>query len=128
MVATAVLGMDESRVRTLVDEGDRRGLYEYFQKLVVRSGFIRDDQTNWAYLRVASYLEDGWVATLGYAGLKGTRFTAQELAVVINRLVSGHRFEQLQADSVGAPWLFADDWPSRGDCAAYVFFVATHAP
>jgi hypothetical protein len=110
----------------LVLQDQREMLRSSIKREMKNAQFSRNQDTEWAYHRVASYLEDGWRDSSRYWLLRsGFRASAVEVGQIINRLVAGYRYERQDAEAIGAPWLFADD---TADLAAFVFYATTEEP
>lgn len=110
----------------LAYQNDLKLLRTSIKRQLILAQFSQNEDTTWCYHRVASYLEDGWHDSSRYWLLRsGFRASAVEIGQIINRLVSGYRYEQEDAEATGARWIFADD---TADLAAFVFHVTTEAP
>ena len=115
-----------SELVTLCD--DRGKLHNRLQAAVREADFYATRETQWAYLKLATFLEDGWTASQQHVRLKeGCPVTLDQLGCIINRVASGTRYD-LSCEQRGIPWVGAGSWPTCADMAAYVYFLVHDEP
>lgn len=122
-----ILGTHKSReIKQAYIEGR---LLDYLTYLVKESDFYQHDETRWSFIKVATYLDDGWQSQQQYTTLEsGCLLTLDELGQVMNQIVGGSRYEQVHAKAMGCRWTFAGEWPTRADLGAFLFYVSVENP
>jgi hypothetical protein len=126
-VKVAQLMMNWNRLLDLSQ--DSQELSKYLKSLVRDSEFHLSDETQWAYAKVATFLEDGWTSQQGYTTLRvECALTLDQFGFVANTLLAGSRYDQSEAELVGARWLGCGEWPTDRDRAALLFFTACAVP
>lgn len=117
--------IDLVELSRLAKAGQREELLSHVLQYCRRERFCRTKKTEWAYLRVATFLEDGWQGMQSYVDIRPGTLPKSELGVVINRLVAGCRYDVADATRIGAPWVFSE---GRADAAAFIFYLVTKCP
>jgi len=110
-----------------------RDLLEYLSGKMQEFGFdetaCKDERTKWAYAKLGTFLEDGWSSQARYTKVRDDCLLGlNQFGCLVNSLVAGSRYEQAQAKAIGCPWTFEGVFPSRGDLAAFLFYVACEPP
>lgn len=121
-VATILGKAKQAEIKQALQEGN---ILEYVTYLVSESDFRQNEETTWAFISVATYLDDGWTAQQGWTTLaEHCLLTKDELGQALNQLVGGTRYDKAHADAIKAPWTRAGEWPRRSDLGAFMFYVS----
>lgn len=106
------------RLARLVKENNREGLRVTLNNEMITTGFCRSEYTEWAYRRIASFLEDGWTACETYWEFNDRHFISpEEVGRIVNMLVGGMR-----PDPAHPNYVFANQ---AGHVAAYFVSLVT---
>lgn len=104
-------------------------IISYVSYLVSESNFYQTSETMWAFIKVATFLEDGWTAQKEWTTLaEHCVLTKEELGQAMNKLVGGSRYDKARAAEIDAQWTGAGAHPTRADMGAFLFFVSVARP
>ncbi len=112
----------QAEIKQMLQEGN---IISYVSYLVSESSFHQTDETNWAYTKVATFLEDGWKSQQQWTTMaEHCVLTKEEFGQAINKLVGGTRYDKAHAVEINAQWTGAGEHPTRADMGAFLFFVS----
>lgn len=111
-----------SHALNLRREGDRAGLEKYLAVFVRRYRFQKDSDTEWAYRKVLSHLEDGWTDLSSCCELNefssNAGMSKDNIGQIVNIIIGGTEESAL----------VEGDWPTKYDVSAFVYFSAFKLP
>ncbi|MCD5381050.1 MAG: hypothetical protein LR008_00560 [Candidatus Pacebacteria bacterium] len=101
---------------------DYMGLKEYLSGFLNFYRFKKGSDTDWAYRKVLTHLEDGWTSTSKICELNefsvSAGMTKDNIGQIVNIIIRGTR-EDTVSDG---------DWPTKHDLAAFVYFISLQTP
>lgn len=112
----------QAEIKRALQEGK---IIPYVSYLVKESNFHQTDKTNWAFTKVATFLEDGWKSQQQSTTLaEHCVLTKEEFGQAMNKLVGGTRYDKAHAAKINVQWTGAGEHPTRLDMGAFLFYVS----